>query len=202
MNFLAHLHLADPEPGLMLGGIAADFARPAELGALPPEVQDGIRLHRRIDSFTDSHPIVRASVARLAGEFHWFAGIIIDIYYDHILARDWGRYSLERLDSFATRAYAALVPILPYAPEEAAGFIRWMIEDNRLVGYATREGIEDTLVRLSKRIARRIPKHAVQLAEAMPLLLQEDANLAADFHAFYPALQEYASQSRRELAVL
>jgi acyl carrier protein phosphodiesterase len=145
---------------------------------------------------------VRGSVSRLADEYHWFAGIIVDIYYDHILARDWARYSLEKLDSFAARAYAALVPILPNAPEEAADFITWMIEDNRLVRYSTREGIEDTLARLSRRITRRIPRNPVQLEEAMPMLLREDANLAADFHVFYPELQRFAARARREIAAL
>ena len=64
-----------------------------------------MRLHRLIDSFTDSHPIVRGSVARISEKYHWFSGIIIDIYYDHILAREWLRYSLETLDNFAARMY-------------------------------------------------------------------------------------------------
>jgi acyl carrier protein phosphodiesterase len=184
----------------MLGGIVTDFARPAEIAALMPEVQDGVRLHRLIDSFTDSHPVVRASVARIASEYHWFSGIVIDIYYDHILARDWGRYSLERLASFAARAYATLVPYLPQIPHAAADFIAWMVEDDRLVRYATAEGIEDTLARLSRRITSRIPRNPVQLETAMPLLLEKDADLAADFHAFYPELRAFAERSRRDLA--
>jgi acyl carrier protein phosphodiesterase len=190
------LHLADPEPGLLLGGIAADFTRPAELAALAPEVQEGVRLHRLIDSFTDAHPVVRGSVARIAPEYHWFSGIIIDIYYDHILAREWPRYSIERLECFAARIYNALEPLLPETPAEAAGFIRWMIDDNRLVRYSTREGIEDTLARLSKRITRRMPRAEVHLEQAMPLLLQHDSLLAADFHVFYPELREFAARAR------
>ncbi len=199
LNFLAHLHLADPEPGLLLGGIAADFTRPAELAALPPKVQEGVRLHRLIDSFTDSHPVVRGSVARIAEKYHWFSGIIIDIYYDHILAREWIRYSLETLDNFAIRMYGTLEPLLAEAPSEAAGFIRWMIDDNRLVRYSTREGIEDTLARLSRRITTRMPRNAVRLDLAMPLLVANDSFLAADFHAFYPELREFAKRARLEI---
>jgi acyl carrier protein phosphodiesterase len=199
MNFLAHLHLADPDPGLLLGGIVADFAKPAELATLPPEVQDGVRLHRLIDGFTDSHPLVRASVARIAPEFHWFSGIIIDIYYDHILAREWGRYSLETLESFASRSYVALETLLPYVRSKAADFIRWMIEDQRLQRYATLEGIEDTLERLSRRIVKRIPKNTVRLEDAMPLLRDQDARLVSDFHAFYPELMAFAARARGEI---
>jgi acyl carrier protein phosphodiesterase len=194
--------LADPDPGLMLGGIVADFAKPPELATLAPEVQDGVRLHRLIDGFTDSHPVVRGSIARISAEYTWFSGIIIDIYYDHVLARDWGRYSLERLDSFAMRAYATIGPYVPQVPDEAADFIYWMIEDNRLVRYATTEGIEDTLARLSRRIAKRLPKNAVRLESAMPLLQEKDAQLAADFHAFYPELIAFAERTRRELSGL
>lgn len=200
VNFLAHLHLADPDPGLLLGGIVADFAKPAELATLPPEVQDGVQLHRLIDGFTDSHPIVRGSVARIAPEFHWFSGIIIDIYYDHILAREWGRYSLETLESFASRSYLALETLLPYARSEGADFIRWMIDDQRLQRYATLEGIEDTFARLSRRIVKRIPKNAVRLEDAMPLLRDKDARLVSDFHAFYPELMAFAARARGEIS--
>lgn len=200
MNFLAHLHLADPDPGLMLGGIVADFAKPPELAKLPPEVQDGVRLHRMIDAFTDSHAIVRGSVARISARFGWFSGIIMDIYYDHILARDWARYSLERLESFAARSYLMLEQLLPYAPGDGKDFICWMIEDNRLVQYATPQGIADTLARVSNRIAKRMPRNAVRLEEAMPLLTENDAQLAGDFHAFYPELMAFAGRSRKEIA--
>jgi len=199
VNFLAHLHLADPDPGLMLGGIVADFARNPEVAALPEGVQAGVRLHRLIDSYTDSHPVVRGSVGRIAEKYHWFSGIIIDIYYDHILARDWGRYSAEPLADFAGRAYALLDQALPLAPEESARFIRSFIDDDRLARYATPEGIEDTLARVSRRIAGRIPKNAIRLERAMPDLLAKDDRLSADFHAFYPELMGFAARRRQEL---
>ena len=161
MNFLAHLHLADPEPGLMLGGIAPISRSRAELAALPPEVQDGVRLHRLIDALHRFAPgRSRASVARSREEYHWFSGIIIDIYYDHILAREWGRYSLETTRELRgpRRTSCSGTHSSRTHPPEAAEFIRWMIEDDRLVRYSTREGIEDTLARLSRRIARRMPR--------------------------------------------
>jgi len=95
--------------------------------------------------------------------------------------------------------YNALEPLLPETPAEAAGFIRWMIDDNRLVRYATCEGIEDTLARLSRRITRRMPRNAVQLEHAMPRLLEHDSLIAADFHAFYPELREFAARSRGDI---
>ena len=103
MNFLAHLHLSDGTPPSMVGGLVAGFVRQPEVERLPAAVQEGIRLHRVIDAFTDRHPIVHGSIARLGGKFGWFSGILIDVYYDHILARDWSRYSNEPLRAFADR---------------------------------------------------------------------------------------------------
>ena len=95
MNFLAHLHLADGDPGDMTGGVAADFVRNPQLHLLAPDVLRGVMLHRLIDGFTDRHPVTHRSISRVARAFGWYGGIVIDIYYDHILARDWSRYSSE-----------------------------------------------------------------------------------------------------------
>ncbi|MDB5309688.1 MAG: acpH [Gemmataceae bacterium] len=193
MNFLAHLHLSDGSPGSMLGGIVADFVKPANVAILPADVRAGVHLHRLVDGFTDRHPVVQRSIGRIAGKYHWFSGIIIDIYYDHVLAREWPRYSTEPLRAFADRAYAALGTLLATIPDEAAGFIRAFIDDDRLLRYATPAGIEDTLARVSNRIARRIPKRAIRLESAMPDLLAEDELLGADFHSFYPELVAFAA---------
>jgi acyl carrier protein phosphodiesterase len=195
VNFLAHLHLSDGTPGSMLGGVVADFVKGSEVAALPTDVREGVRLHRLIDGFTDRHPVVQRSIGRVAGKCGWFAGIVIDVYYDHILARDWATCSAEPLRVFADRAYDALGTLIPLAPEEAARFLREFIDDDRLMRYATPEGIADTLARLSHRIARRIPK-APRLEAAMPDLLAADAALATDFHAFYPALMAFAAGQR------
>jgi acyl carrier protein phosphodiesterase len=177
----------------MLGGVVADFVKGPAVAALPADVREGVRLHRLIDGFTDRHPVVRRSVARVARTCGWFAGIVIDVYYDHVLARDWAAYSAEPLRAFADRAYDAIGTLLPLAPGEAAQFLRGFIDDDRLVRYATPEGIADTLSRLSNRIARRIPRQAPRLEAAMPDLLEADRELAADFHAFYPELVRYAA---------
>jgi acyl carrier protein phosphodiesterase len=192
VNFLAHLHLSDGTPGSMLGGVVADFVKGPAVAALPADVREGVRLHRLIDGFTDRHPIVQRSVGRLGAKLGWFAGIVVDIYYDHVLARDWAAYSAEPLRAFADRAYAALEEHLAVVPDEAERFVRGFIDDDRLVRYATPDGIADTLARVSRRIARRIPNRAVRLELAMPDLLAADRELAADFHAFYPELVRFA----------
>ena len=196
MNFLAHLHLADPDPELMLGGIVADFARNPEIALLPEGVQRGVRLHRLIDGFTDRHAVVQRSISRVSARLGWFAGIVIDIYYDHILAREWPRYATEPLRDFANRAYRLLDELYPLAPPDSQHFIRRFIDNDQLFGYSTEEGIATTLARVARRIAERIPKRAIWLPDALPDLNAAYADLAADFHAFYPELMAFAAEQR------
>ena len=198
MNFLAHLHLADGDAGDMTGGIAADFVRHPDLTALAPDVLRGVMLHRHIDGFTDRHPLTLRSISRVAKEFGWFGGIVIDIYYDHVLARDWLRYGDEPLAAFAARSYRVLEARHGELPADARDFIRRFIDDDRLNRYATRDGIGDTLARVSKVIAARIPTRAMWLPDAMPLLVARDADIAADFHAFYPELMAFAADRRAD----
>ncbi len=193
MNFLAHLHLSDGTPESMVGNVVADFVKGPDVAALPAAVQKGVHLHRAVDSFTDRHPMVQRSIRRLGGKLGWFAGIVIDIYYDHILARNWVRYSTEPLRAFADRCNRVLLDWSAAVPAEAGMFLRRYVAEDRLFIYATPAGIADTLAAVSRRIADRMPKRDVRLHDAMPDLLAADTGLAADFHAFYPELVAFAT---------
>lgn len=199
MNFLAHLHLADGDAGDMAGGVVADFVRHPEVAALPADIRRGVHLHRLIDGFTDRHPVTLRSIARVAPALGWFGGVAIDIYYDHILAREWARYSAEPLAAFARRCYDVLEARFAELSEGARDFVRPFIDDDRLSAYATREGIARTLARVSDVIAERIPNRAVRLADHMPLLVALDGPLAAAFHAFYPDLRAFVAERRAAL---
>lgn len=197
MNFLAHLHLADGDPGDMTGGVAADFVRNPQLHLLAPDVIRGVMLHRAVDGFTDRHPVTLRSISRVARTMGWFGGIVIDIYYDHILAREWHRYSAEPLPDFAARSYGVLETGHAALPEDARDFIRKFIDQDRLNRYATLDGIEDTLARVSKVIEKRIPNRAIPLTDAMPTLIARDAEIAADFNEFYPELMAFVAEQRK-----
>jgi acyl carrier protein phosphodiesterase len=196
VNFLAHLHLAAPERGLMLGGVLADLLTPTEIAALPVEVRDGVRLHRLIDGFTDRHPVVLRGVKRVAGGLGWFAGIALDVYYDHLLARTWGDYAAEPLRDFADRCYALFHDAAPGLPTEGQRFAERFAAEDRLVRYGTLDGIRDTLARVSVRIAARIPSRAIRLEDHLPDLLAADAELAVGFRVFYPELAAFAAAER------
>ncbi|MFO0800305.1 MAG: ACP phosphodiesterase [Gemmataceae bacterium] len=196
MNFLAHLHLAAPDRGLMLGGILADLLKPVEIASLPTDVVEGVRLHRLIDGFTDRHPVVQRSIRRVSAGLGWFSGIVVDVYYDHLLARTWDEYAAGPLRSFADHCYALFRDAAPGLPAEGQRFAHHFAADDRLVRYGTTDGIAETLDRVSARIAARMPTRAVRLRDAMPALLAADAELAADFRVFYPELIAYATAER------
>src|SRR5688572_8345575 len=97
MNWLAHLLLAEPTPQFRLGAILPDLVSMQVLAGLPPDFQRGIRQHRQVDAYTDSHAIFRRSVQRLDPPFRRFGGILVDIFYDHFIARDWQSFSATPL---------------------------------------------------------------------------------------------------------
>jgi acyl carrier protein phosphodiesterase len=180
----------------MLGGIVADFARNPEIALLPTDVQAGVQLHRLIDGFTDSHPIVHRSIGRISAKMGWFSGIVIDVYYDHVLARTFDRYSATPLRAFADSAYALIEGVLHHAPPDAHEFIRRFIDRDYLWSYQTVEGLTRTLTRVSEQIKERIPKRAVWLPDALPDLQAADVELCEDFHEFYPLLMGFAEDVR------
>lgn len=193
MNFLAHLLLSDDDPGVRVGNVVADFVKGRDaVDRLPKAVRAGVRQHRLVDAFTDRHPVFQRSVTRISREWGWFSGIIVDVYYDHLLARDWPGYCAEPLRLFADRMYDVLRTGRDLFDPGGQWFLDRFIADDRLVRYATTDGIRDTLARLSARIAERMPTRAVRLEDAMPRLAELNADLAADFQAFWPEVQMYS----------
>ncbi|UYZ60000.1 acyl carrier protein phosphodiesterase [Hymenobacter latericus] len=188
MNFLAHLLLSGPDDDLIVGNFAAEAVRGrAAVAAYPPAVQRGIRLHRLIDSFTDAHPVVRRSTARLraAGLGKW-AGVVADVGYDHLLARHFARYHYrpaEPLPAFAQRMYAVLQARRAELPERLQHLLGYMRRDDWLSNYARPEGLARALLGLS----RRVPGAEVLATGAAAFLADIDA-YERDFAEFWPQL--------------
>ncbi len=193
MNFLAHLLLSGPATApdyadVVVGNFAAEAVRGrAAVAAYPPAVQRGIRLHRFIDSFTDQHPLVRRTTARLrgAGLGKW-AGVVSDVGYDHLLARNFARYhsdAAESLPAYAQRHYALLHARRAELPERLQHMLTYMRRDDWLSGYARPEGLQRALLGLS----RRVPAAAVLATGAVAFLAELPA-YEADFGEFWPEL--------------
>ena len=195
VNLLAHALLADGSPESILGNLAADFLKPADLDQLPERVRQGVLLHRHVDAFTDRHPVVQRSITRISRDWHWFSGILIDVYYDHILATEWAAYSDVPLRAFVDRVHDVIRGHAGHLPEYARGVVMAFMLSDRLMTYSVPDGsgIEDALRALSARIAARMPKRAVRLDAAVPQLRAAHADLAADFREFFPKLRAFAA---------
>ena len=151
MNFLAHIYLSGDNDLIKIGNFMADGIRGKHFESYPIDVQKGIVLHRAIDTFTDAHPIFRQSTNKLHENYHHYAGVIVDVFYDHFLAKNWTTYSNEKLDLFVERFYQSLHNNPDILSERTKGMMPYMIEHNWLVSYQTVEGINRILTQMDHR---------------------------------------------------
>lgn len=142
MNFLSHLYLSGDSEGLLIGNFIADSVKGNSFLDYPKPIQNGIVLHRKIDAFTDSHPVVEHSKQRLRADYHKYAGVITDVYYDHFLANNWHDYSEVPLEKYTSAIYTLIKNNVSILPEKSAMFAKYMLEHNILYEYKKLEGIE------------------------------------------------------------
>ncbi|MDH4652545.1 MULTISPECIES: ACP phosphodiesterase [unclassified Pseudomonas] len=186
MNYLAHLHLGGSQPAQLLGSLYGDFVKGPLAGRWPAEIEAAIRLHRRIDVFTDSHPLITQARLRFPNERRRFAGILLDVFFDHCLARDWKLYATEPLDVFTRHVYQVLGNE-PELPGRLALIAPRMAAQDWLGSYREFETLELVVAGISRRLSR--PE---ALAGAMAELEQLYHPLSEDFRQFYPQLQQFA----------
>lgn len=152
MNFLGHFLLSFGKPNLIVGNYIADGVKGKKYLDYPSEIAEGILLHRKIDHFTDTHLQVKSSAKRLFPNYGHYSSVIVDIFYDHFLAKDWNQYHKELLDSFSSNIYKTLKKNSHIIPDQYNFMLSYMSRDNWLLGYRKIEGIERALRGLSKRI--------------------------------------------------
>lgn len=151
MNFLAHIYLSGDNELITIGNFIADGIRGKQYKKFSNEIQTGILLHRQIDTFTDAHPIVRQSTKRLHRNYSHYSGVIVDILYDHFLAKNWTRYSDIPLDIYVDRFYESLEANFEILPTRTQKMIPYMLADNWLLNYANIEGIQRVLNGMNRR---------------------------------------------------
>lgn len=151
MNFLAHIYLSGNDELITIGNFIADSIRGKQYLAYPEKVQTGILLHRQIDSFTDTHATFKKSTKRLHNNYGHYSGIIVDILYDHFLAKNWNNYSDTELEVFVANFYNLLHQNFEILPERVQKMIPYMLADNWLVSYASKEGIARVLEGMNHR---------------------------------------------------
>lgn len=189
MNHLAHALLAGDDDALRLGGMLGDFVRGAPEAEWPADVAAGIRLHRAIDAYTDSHPQVLAAKARLAPPYRRYAGILLDVWFDHLLARDFDRWSAQSLDDFSGDLRRLLRAHEAALPPGLARFLRYMQAHGLPAGYARPDVVAQALAGIGQRLRRDNP-----LAEALPVLQAQERVLGEHFEVFFPELREFAGR--------
>ena len=190
MNYLAHLHLGGQRPGQLLGSLYGDFVKGRLQGQFEPEVEAAIQLHRSIDVYTDRHPLVDVSLSRFSVTRRRYAGIVLDVFFDHCLARDWTLYADRPLTQFTSNVYRVL-SAESQLPERLAKIAPHMMAHDWLGSYREFEVLEQVLRGISRRLTR--PE---ELAGAMQELRVLYEPLSEDFRLFYPQLQDFAQHRR------
>lgn len=197
MNFLAHLYLSEDNTNIMIGNFIADSIRGNQFTHLHPEIQQGIRLHREIDTFTDAHEIVRKSKRRLHKRYGLYAGVVIDIFYDHYLAKNWDKYSAMPLDIYVNSVYDLLQDNFDMLPEKTQHMLPYMMEYNWLYNYQYQEGIERVMNGMNRRT-----KNRAQMNLAIEDLRILNSEFQQDFELFFEDLRTFSHQKLTEIQSL
>ncbi len=194
MNYLAHLYLSDSDPGFLVGSLMGDFIKGRVGHEFEPSLRQGILLHRRIDSFTDAHPLIRRSKARISPEFRRYAGILVDIFFDHFLASQWSRWSDTPLDEFASAVYGILGERQATFPERMQRSMRYMVSNRLLQSYRDIEGVHHALRGIETRL-----KRPSRLGDSISELEQNYSVFSSDFGQFFPVLIDYVDSENSRL---
>lgn len=187
MNYLAHLYLATDSPASILGNFLGDFLKGIDINCYNEDIKKGIEQHRKVDVFTDKHPIFKQSKQLISSNNKRYSGIIIDIFYDHFLAKNWWYYSDTSLNEFAAKTYKVLEDNSAILPPRLQAVLPRIKTDNWLICYENIAGISTALKRVSLRIKR---ENAVAAAiEDLELNYQQFED---HFSKFFPELIAYA----------
>lgn len=188
MNHLAHLFLSRQSDKMMVGNFIADGVKGKKYLGFHDEIARGILMHRAIDTFTDSSEIVRNSKQYFKNQYGLFAGVIVDVFYDHFLASNWNRYADAPLEEFAARAYGIFESYLPVMPVRYQHMLPYMKKENWLLNYGNLDGIRRTLHGMS----RRIPNHP-GIENATDELIGHYDQLQDDFTRYFPSLENHVA---------
>ncbi len=193
MNFLAHAYLAGDSPADRLGGLIGDFVKGPLPAGLPPDVAAGVRLHRQIDVFADTHPAFVRSRSRVSTARRRVGGVMVDMFYDHFLALHWSRFRDEPLDVFTTRLYTLLEANVPMLPPRLVDILPHITGADWFGSYRSVDATSHALDRIALRLRRANP-----LAGSGAELQSDYAGFEADFFAFIADAQRYAESCRAQ----
>ncbi len=188
MNFLAHFHLAWPDHGLIVGGLEGDYYKGPLRGDLPHAIERGVKLHRAIDAYTDNHPVVAQLRRDMPQSLRRYAGILIDLSFDHYLSLHWSDFSDIPLPDFNDSVYRTLTDHADHLSDGSRNMLARMLEYDLLGLYLQWETVPATARRIGQRFKRHNPFDDIEqeLSPARPMLEQA-------FLAFYPELKAFTA---------
>ncbi|AVI51783.1 DUF479 domain-containing protein [Pukyongia salina] len=194
MNFLAHIYLSGDDEGITLGNFIADGIKGRRYLKYPMKIQKGILLHRAIDSYTDAHPTVRQSTKRLHENYGHYSGVIVDILYDHFLAKNWSLYHEMPLEEYVNNFHNLLRDNFEILPARIQRMMPYMISDNWLLSYASVQGISTILSQMNVRT-----KNRSRMNFAVLELEEFYDEFEAEFTSFFDDLISYTKNKLQEL---
>ena len=189
MNYLAHAFLSGDDHDLLLGNFIADHVRGNHFENYSSRIVEGIHLHRRIDTFTDAHPDFKASKRVFYNGFERHSGILVDIYFDYFLGKDFEKYSGVSLHTFSENVYRVYKESEKLLPTSSSRFLDYVIRNNVYTSYSTLRGIEEVLFHLSYRI-----RHNVQLDESVKIFLEHEEKLQNHFDSFFKDMISFVTK--------
>jgi len=194
MNFLAHIYLSGNNESITIGNFIADGIRGKKYKEYPKDIQIGILLHRNIDTFTDAHKTVKESTKRLHKNYGHYSGVIVDILYDHFLAKNWVNYSTVPLDKYIDNFYDTLENNFEILPPRIQKMMPYMIADNWLLSYASIEGIAKVLEGMNRRT-----KNKSQMNLAVNELQEFYNEFEDEFTRFFEELVQFSKEKLSQL---
>lgn len=190
MNYLSHIFLSKNDSNVAIGNFIGDFVKGSQFNEFPERIRTGIILHRKIDHFTDNHSVVINAKTFIRPAFGRYSGIILDMYFDYFLAKNFNQYSNGRsLKFFAFKFYLAALLKYRYLPARVKGFIFHFISTNRLVKYSTLDGLKHSL-----EIMAFHKVSAIKPNQTIEFLIQNTDELEKLFHQFFPDLIEFVDK--------
>ncbi|MEM7009604.1 MAG: ACP phosphodiesterase [Thermodesulfobacteriota bacterium] len=198
MNYLAHLFLAEDSDESLLGNLLGDFVKGTVLDQYSPEIVKGIKTHRKVDAYTDQHPKFLECKKLLREDRRRFAGVIIDLGFDHFLAKNWSQYSSIELNDFAQRFYGVLLKYEAILPPKLLQRMPYMIQDNWLVSYQNIDTIELALNAISRRLTIRFERASV-IRGGIDDIKDNYDELEEKFTEFFAELIRFVDDYRKEM---
>lgn len=195
MNYLAHVYLSGSDKALCIGNFIADHIKGKAYLDYPETIQKGILLHRKIDHFTDQHPLFKKNVTLLFSQFRHYSRVIVDMFFDHFLAAQWDFYHPEPLEKFSCRFYAMMEQYSGNLPDKTKKILPVISQHNWFVAYRSLEGLESILDQMSKRT-----RFSSNMSLAVVDLEKNYSKIALDFNLFFRELEDFVRQEKESLS--